>query len=124
MSIAYRNKPRPFSLAALDRVYEFPNPTRSMEEFRRLHHLDLEALDYHELQRERRCVQLRADLDGDRTRRAWLTSRLAAIDRERGSRRRQMTAAGSQQRFVTRSNDPTSSGPKPFEYRRGKVVER
>lgn len=79
--------PRPFPPAYLDKLYLIPNPTRSLEDHRRLHHRDLDHLDDLAILRERRCVVRRLDYERDRSVEMWLTGRLAAIDRERGRRR-------------------------------------
>lgn len=87
MAILHRGGPWPFPPSYLDRLYPIPRPMVSLDEWRRLHGHDLELLDDLALLRERRCVVRRCDYEPDTACRAWLTDRLAAIDRERGIRR-------------------------------------
>lgn len=85
--IPNRGSSRSFSASYLDTVYPIPRPMVSLDDLRRQHGLDLESLDDSRLQWERRCVQRRCDYEPDAVHRAWLTERLAAIDRELNARR-------------------------------------
>jgi hypothetical protein len=114
---------RPFPDAFLERIYPLPKPMRSIEEWQREHHQDLEALDDFTLQRERRCVQHRLDYETDQFVRSWLAVRLTAIDRERGSRRT-TTSPDRPPRPPAAASRPVKDAPGGFEYRRGRVVGR
>lgn len=88
--IPNRDAPHEFPEAYLERVYPMPRPLDWLHEWERLHHHDLEALDDSVLLREHRRVQRRLDDDPDACRREWLARRLAAVERERQSRRPQV----------------------------------
>jgi hypothetical protein len=75
------------SEAFMERLYAYPRPNATREDWERQHHRDLPTLDDEALARERRRVQRRADHETDRKRGAWLTERLGAIDAEWRRRR-------------------------------------
>ncbi len=71
---------------ALDRLYPMPRPTRTIEEWVRLHHRDLPDLSDLDLDREAFAVARRLCRDRDACRVAWLVERRDAVRAERRRR--------------------------------------
>ena len=67
---------------ALDRLYPMPRPTRTIEEWARLHHHDLPELSDLDLDREAFDLARRLCRDRDRGRVAWLVERRDALRAE------------------------------------------
>jgi len=88
-STAYRPG---FSATYLERICPLPRPMRSLADWTRHIHADLETLTDRELAREGRLARQRADLDWNPDTRAWFEGRATAIDAEIKRRRAALTA--------------------------------
>ena len=73
---------------SLDRLYDLPNETISIDDWYRLRNLDLPHLDDLELDRERFRLSARIAYEPDWSRRSWLAERRAAVLAEQQRRSR------------------------------------
>lgn len=76
-----------FSQQFLDRICPMPQPMRSLGDWQRAHHRDLDALTDQELGRELRRAQHRADFEKNKSIRLWLETRISVLAAEQGRRR-------------------------------------
>ncbi|MDP9363880.1 MAG: hypothetical protein M3Q10_06585 [Chloroflexota bacterium] len=78
-----RQAPSP---ATLERIYQLPRDTRSLDDYHKNRNRDLPGLDEVELACEAHRVLSRLSYEPDRSTRGWLIARLGAIEAERRGR--------------------------------------